>query len=128
MKKIGPYLLGLSLAVACSSAAVAQVQTPANSVPKVLQIQREFIKPGKTGAVHDKSESAFVQAVTRANFPINYIALNAMSGKPRAIYLSHFDSFEAMEKAMKVFEGPAPGAAGSFQTWVEAGHHPRPRA
>jgi hypothetical protein len=45
--------------------------------------------------------------MTKANFPIHYIAFNAMSGKPRALYLSHFDSFEAMEKAMKVFEGPA---------------------
>jgi hypothetical protein len=30
-----------------------------------------------------------------------------MSGKPRAIYLSHFDSFDALEKAMKIFEGPS---------------------
>jgi hypothetical protein len=67
----------------------------------------EYTKPGKGGLAHDKTESAFVQAVTKANFPINYIAFNALSGKPRAIYLSHFDSYDAMEKAMKVFEGPA---------------------
>jgi hypothetical protein len=108
MNKFSPLLLGLSLAVAGSSVAVAQDQSTASvSTPKYLQIIVEYTKPGKGGLAHDKTESAFVQAVTKANFPINYIAFNAMSGKPRAIYLSHFDSFEAMEKAMKVFEGPA---------------------
>jgi hypothetical protein len=107
MNKFSPLLLGLSLAVAGSSVAVAQDQSTASvSTPKYLQIIVEYTKPGKGGLAHDKSESAFVQAVTRANFPINYIAFNAMSGKPRAIYLSHFDSFETLEKAMKVFEGP----------------------
>ncbi|MGD0682093.1 MAG: hypothetical protein ABR990_08580 [Terracidiphilus sp.] len=108
MNKISPFLLGLSLAVAGSSVAVAQDQSTASvSTPKYLQIIVEYTKPGKGGLAHDKTESAFVQAVTKANFPINYIAFNAMSGKPRAIYLSHFDSFEALEKAMKIFEGPA---------------------
>ncbi len=107
MNKFSPLLLGLSLAVAGNSVAVAQDQSTASvSTPKYLQIIVEYPKPGKGGLAHDKTESAFAQAMTKANFPINYIAFNAMSGKPRAIYLSHFDSFEAMEKAMKVFEGP----------------------
>jgi hypothetical protein len=108
MNKFSPLLLGLSLAVAGSSVTVAQDQSTASvSTPKYLQIIVEYTKPGKGGQAHDKTESAFVQAMTKANFPINYIAFNAMSGKPRAIYLSHFDTFEALEKAMKVFEGPA---------------------
>jgi hypothetical protein len=104
MKKISPYLLGLSLAVACSCAAVAQDQPTGNTVPKVLQIQREFLKPGKTGAVHDKSESAFVQAMTRAKWPTHYWALNSMSGKSRALYLTGYESFEAWEKDAKAVE------------------------
>jgi hypothetical protein len=108
MNKFSPLLLGLSLAVAGSSVTVAQDQSTASvSTPKYLQIIVEYTKPGKGGQAHDKTESAFVQAMTKANFPINYIAFNAMSGKPRAIYMSHFDTFEALEKAMKVFEGPA---------------------
>jgi|CZKF01.1.fsa_nt_gi hypothetical protein len=108
MNKFSPFLLGLSLAVAGSSVTVAQDQSTASvSVPKYLQIIVEYTKPGKGGQAHDKTESAFVQAVTKANFPINYVAFNAMSGKPRAIYLSHFDSFDALEKAMKIFEGPS---------------------
>jgi hypothetical protein len=108
MNKFSPLLLGLSLAVTGSSVAVAQDQSTASvSAPKYLQIIVEYTKPGKGGQAHDKTESAFVQAATKVKFPINYIAFNSMSGKPRAIYLSHFDSFDAMEKAMKVFEGPA---------------------
>lgn len=102
MKTINPYLLGLSLAVASSAAAVAQDQSMGSStVPKVLVIQREFLKPGKTGAVHDKSESAFVQAFTRAKWPTHYWALNSLSGKSRALYLMGYDSFEAWEEDSK---------------------------
>ncbi len=108
MNKFSPLLLGLSLAVTGSTVAVAQDQSTASvSAPKYLQIIVEYTKPGKGGQAHDKTESAFVQAATKVKFPINYIAFNSMSGKPRAIYLSHFDSFDAMEKAMKAFEGPA---------------------
>ena len=108
MNKFSPLMLGLSLLVTSSSVAVAQDQSTASvSTPKYMQIIVEYTKPGKGGQAHDKTESAFVQAATKANFPINYIAFNSMSGKPRAIYLSHFDSFEALQKANKVFEGPA---------------------
>ena len=108
MNKFSPFLLGLSILVTGSSVAVAQDQSTASvTTPKYMQIIVEYTKPGKGGQAHDKTESAFVQAATKANFPINYIAFNSMSGKPRAIYLSHFDSFEALQKANKVFEGPA---------------------
>ncbi|MGA3010638.1 MAG: hypothetical protein ABSD72_10295 [Terracidiphilus sp.] len=105
MNKLSPFLLGLSLAAAGGSLAAAQDQTPpAVSAPKYLQIIVEYTKPGKGGAAHDKTESAFVQAATKVNFPIHYLAFNAMSGKPRAIFISHFDSFEAVQTANKVFE------------------------
>jgi hypothetical protein len=109
MKKLSPFLLGLSLAVAGSSVAVAQDQPTAASVsvPKYLQIIVEYPKPGKGGQAHDKTEAAFVQEATKVKFPINYIAFNAMSGKPRTIYISHFDSFDALGKANKYFEGAA---------------------
>ena len=75
MKKFSPLLLGLSLAVAGSSVAVAQDQTTASvSTPKYLQIIVEYTKPGKGGLAHDKTESAFVQAMTKANFPIRQAA------------------------------------------------------
>ncbi|MGA9061769.1 MAG: hypothetical protein WB341_08900 [Terracidiphilus sp.] len=95
MKVISPVLLGLSLAVVGSSLTAAQ-EMPA--MPKVLQIAREFIKPGKSGAIHDKSESNFVQAMARAKWPTHYVAMNSLSGKLRALYITGYPSFDAWEK------------------------------
>jgi hypothetical protein len=101
--KTTPILLGLFLASACGAVAGAQdASTP--SIPKVIQIQREWIKPGKAGALHDKSESAFVQAMTKAKFPAHYFALNSMSGKSRALYITPYASFEVWEKDNKAVE------------------------
>jgi hypothetical protein len=99
MTKLSPILLGLSLAVAGSALTAAQeTPTATSSMPKVLTIMREFIKPGKSGAAHDKSESAFVQAMARAKWPTHYIALNSLSGKSRALYITPYASYEAWGK------------------------------
>jgi hypothetical protein len=66
--------------------------------PPVLVIMREFLKPGKSGAVHEKSESQFVQAFTAAKWPTYYLAMTAMSGRPRALFMEGYPSFEAWEK------------------------------
>jgi len=91
--------------------AAAQDQPSTMTPPKYLQITVEYTKPGKGGLAHDKTESAFVQAMTKAKFPINYWAYNSMSGKPRAIYISGFDSFAELGKANKIFDNPAVAAA-----------------
>lgn len=101
MNKISPILLGLSLAVAGSSMAAAQ-QTA--SLPKVLQITREFIKPYKGGAAHDKTESAFITAMTKAKFPAYYLGLDSLSGKSRALFLTQYDSFADWEKDNKIVD------------------------
>jgi hypothetical protein len=94
MKIITPALLGLSLAVAGSMFAAAQeMQGP----PKVLTITREFIKAGKSGAIHDKSESHFVSAMAAAKWPTHYFALQSLSGKSRALYLTGYPSFKAWQ-------------------------------
>jgi hypothetical protein len=111
MRKISPLFVGLPLAVACISMAAAQDQLSTMTPPKYLQITVEYTKPGKGGVAHDKTESAFVQAMTKAKFPIHYWAYNSMSGKPRAIYISGFDSFADLGKANKVFDNPAVAAA-----------------
>jgi hypothetical protein len=108
---ISPLFVGLPLAVACISMAAAQDQPSTVAPPKYLQIAVEYTKPGKGGLAHDKTESAFVQAMTKAKFPINYFAYNSMSGKPRAIYISGFGSFAELGKANKIFDNPAVAAA-----------------
>ncbi len=102
MKKTSPILLGISLALTCGFLAAAQ--NAPSTPPKVIVIQREWIKPGKAGAVHDKSEAAFVEAMRRAKFPTHYVALNSMSGKSRALYVSPYASLEAWEKDNKTIE------------------------
>ena len=99
MAKLTRSLLGLSLIVACSCMTAARAQSQENaSMPKVLQITREFTKPGKAGMVHDKTESAFVQAMTRAKWPTHYVGMTSLSGKQRALFLTEYASFEAWEK------------------------------
>lgn len=95
MNKFVRSLLAMSLGFSFCCMAAAQ-DNP--SVPKVLQITREFTKAGKAGAVHDKAESAFVQAVARAKWPTHYIGMTSLSGKQRALFLTQYESFEAWEK------------------------------
>ena len=96
--KIRPILFGLSLAVAGTGIAFAQ---DAMKPPAVITITREWLKPGRNGAAHDKTEAAFVSAMNRGKLQGHYIALNSMSGKSRALYLTRYDSYAAWENDNK---------------------------
>jgi hypothetical protein len=102
MKQVKRWLLGvlcLSMLPAGTSLVAAQDNPEATTPPpKVLVIFREFVKPGKTGATHERSESAFVQAFTRAKWPTHYFAMDSLSGKPRSLFITGYDSFDAWEK------------------------------
>ncbi|HXX23188.1 MAG TPA: hypothetical protein VEO19_08555, partial [Terriglobia bacterium] len=99
MNKLSRTLLGASLAVACSCIAAAQESSQeGTSIPKVLQIMREYVKPGKAGMIHERTESAYVQAMTRAKWPTHYVGMTSLSGKNRALFLTPYASFEAWEK------------------------------
>ena len=104
MKRIAGLLLGTCVSVGGLGIAMAQETTPP---PKVLSVQREFIKPGKAGAPHEKAESAFVQAMTRAKWPTHYLAVSAITGKPRVLFLTGYDSFEAWEKDVRATQNNA---------------------
>jgi hypothetical protein len=111
MSKISPILLGLSLAVAGSSLAAAQDAATTPSIPMVLQITREYVKPYRAGMAHDKTESAFVAAFARAKFPAYYVGMDSMSGKSRALFFTQYASFADWEKATKILEkSPTLGA------------------
>jgi hypothetical protein len=92
---VGPMLI---LAIATCIAAQEKSASMGSTPPRLLVIQREFIKPGKAGTVHEKSETAFVQAMARAKWPTHYIALQSLSGKPRALFFLSYDSYESWEK------------------------------
>ncbi len=79
-------------------AARAQEAAKAMPPPKVLVIDIEWLKPGKGGSAHQKTENAFIQANQKAKVPIHYLALEALSGPPRSLFFFSYDSFAAMEK------------------------------
>jgi len=94
-------LIGLSLGLCLSAGgfvAFAQESSEVMPPPKVLVIMREFLKPGRQGSTHEKSESAFVSAMKAANWPTRYFAADALSGRPRSLFFIRYDSFEAWEK------------------------------
>jgi hypothetical protein len=82
VNKFSRILLAVSLAVSGSCIVAAQEKSMGrSSIPKVLQITREYTKPGKAGMAHHKTESAFIQAMARAKWPTHYIGMTSLTGK-----------------------------------------------
>ncbi|HVO63727.1 MAG TPA: hypothetical protein VMT53_22580, partial [Terriglobales bacterium] len=73
-------------------AATLTAQSSPSSPPKVLVVSREFLKPGKAGSPHQKTESMFVQAMTAAKWPTHYLGTDAMTGPSRAVFFTGYDS------------------------------------
>jgi hypothetical protein len=85
---------------ACGLPAIQAQETGAVSTPppKVLQIDVESLKPGKSGSAHQKSESAFVNWMESAKWPQHYFAMDALTGPPRSLFFFAYDSFADFEK------------------------------
>jgi hypothetical protein len=104
MKKQFGTLAGLCLmctgiGLAGSGLANAQDAKASMAPPKVLVVQVEMVKPGMAGMAHQKSESAFVQAMQKAKSPDHYFAATSMSGPSRALFFIPYDSFADWEKS-----------------------------
>src|SRR5690242_3814048 len=98
MNKICSCVLGSLFLWGGLGIAMAQEEPGMSAPPKVLQVIREFVKPGKGGTAHEKAESAFVQAFARAKWPTHYFAASALTGRPRVLFFVGYESFEAWEK------------------------------
>jgi hypothetical protein len=103
MKKLTGYLAGgclvfLGLVTGPGVAAAQDGAGAGTPPPKVLVIQRELLKPGRAGNTHLKTESAFVQAMTAAKWPMHYFAAESQSGVSRALFFIGYPSFAAWEK------------------------------
>jgi hypothetical protein len=107
--KLRPILC-LSLLAAGMGIAAAQDSSDMKP-PAGIQINREWLKPGKSGAIHDKSEAAFVNLMNKGKLKGHYIAMNSMSGKSRALYMTRYPSFEAWENDNRTFDKNASLAA-----------------
>ncbi len=94
MKKIAGVCAGLCLVLGAGVMMAQEDMGP----PKVLVIDREYTKPGKDGAPHEKTEGAFVSALAAAKWPTHYFAATSLSGRPRALFFFGYDSFAAWEK------------------------------
>ena len=104
MKKWFCSVAGLSLAVAGSLAAYAQA--PAVSPPNILNIETINIKPYADGPF-DKVASEYPAVSQQLKDPTHLLAMEALTGAPRAIYLSGYDSFEALQKSEEWLGGDA---------------------
>ncbi|MGH9524995.1 MAG: hypothetical protein ACRD3E_20910 [Terriglobales bacterium] len=65
--------------------------------PKVLQIVREQVKPGK-GDAHIASESAWSRALKAAKYDHPMLAMTSATGSTEAWFLNGYESFAALEK------------------------------
>jgi hypothetical protein len=91
------FAMLFAVGVCLAGAAVAQAQETMMSPPKVLTTIREVEKPGKSAA-HADWEAGYPRAFAKANWPTHYLALRALTGEPRVLFLMPFDSLAAWEK------------------------------
>ncbi len=93
MKKYLSTVLAVFLMLSVAAPALAQEGSP----PKVIQIYREEVKPGK-GAAHEKVEMGWPRAFAKAHSTTHYLAMTSVSGPTEAWFISGFDSLAAWEK------------------------------
>jgi hypothetical protein len=93
-----PLMLWATLAVPTPFHAQSAEATDAG---KVLVIEREFTKPGRDGASHEATEAAYVRAMKAGNGKMHYVAVASITGPSRALFISSYPSFAAMEAERK---------------------------
>jgi hypothetical protein len=117
MRKLSLLLLGIVVSLAPSSRLAAEDKPAGHPSPKVLQIFREDVKPGK-GPAHEKFEARFPAAMAKAHWPTNYIALVSMTGPGDAWFLTGYQSFEAWQQDVQN-TGANPGLQSELDSLVE---------
>lgn len=95
--------LASAVAVFLGGAALLPAADAPNRIPKILQIFREDVKPGK-GAAHEKIEVGWPAAFRKAGSMAHYLAMTAPG---EAWFVSPWDSFEAAEKDAKAVDANA---------------------
>jgi hypothetical protein len=91
--------LALSTLVLPAAIVFAQDAAPPPP-PSVLVIIREYLKPGKGGSLHAKTEGAYVKAMADAKYPTHYFAVDSMTGPTRSLFITGYDNFDAWGKDM----------------------------
>jgi len=97
-------ITGVSLALTVSLA--ARAQAPTGAPPNILSLEIDSIKPYQT-APYDKVAAEYPPVSEQSKQTTHYLAMEAMSGPPRAAYLAGYDSFEAVQKDTEATRGNA---------------------
>jgi hypothetical protein len=104
MKNALRLCVGMGLTLSAVSGLVAQTPgMPKDGPPKVLQIFREEVKPGKVPA-HEKWETGWPKAFAKANWPTNSLAMVTVTGPSEAWFMTAYDSFAAWGKDLESFD------------------------
>lgn len=93
------WLVLLLLAAFVTVVAAQDEDAPPPAPPRYLLLVHQQTSPGKTGE-RQRLETASAQAFERFNVPIYWIAAEALTGRPHALFLDPFESFDELEKAL----------------------------
>jgi hypothetical protein len=96
-RKLGLWLMLCVFALSDVALQAQQATEGAHPPPKVLVIVREYLKPGKAGSAHDRTEGAFPAAFRAAKWPQQYLAMDSLTGAPRSLFFVGYPSFEAWQ-------------------------------
>jgi hypothetical protein len=88
-----------SLGVAFMASAISQVPPP-----QILEVAREYLKPGAAQAVH-KIEVDAAQICIRLKFPHRYLVLESLTGPKEFWYLNAFDSQAELDELRGEYDG-----------------------
>src|SRR5208282_5066122 len=95
---------------ALAGSPAAHAQTPAVPPPNILNIETVNIKP-YADEPYDKVASEYPALSEHLKDPTHVLAMEALTGAPRAIYLTGYDSYEALQKNEEWLLGDAAAGA-----------------
>src|SRR5271165_5386379 len=122
MNRFKGCVLAVFVLLAVGGSVIASAQEMSKHMPpKVLVVTREYTKPGKSGSPHEKTESAFVKANMEAKWPTHYLAVESLTGKSRALFLTGYESFEAWEKDRAATQKNTALSAALDRAWAADG-------
>jgi len=113
MKSFGTKYFAAAVLLCAMGAPLLMAQNNgAMGPPKVLVINREFLKPGKTGTAHERTESAYLAAAKANKSPFHYLGMVSVTGADRALFMSGYSSYTEWADERKAMEKiPALGPA-----------------
>lgn len=109
----------VALCLAVAGPVTAQVRT---TQPPVLQIYREFEKPGRFAA-HEAVEARWAAHNRQHGLPVSYLALSAMSGPSEVWFITAYDGLGALGRGTSWGGDNAAYTTGVAKLAVEDGEH-----